>query len=529
MPHAQPWNGNHYAVLGVPETATPAEIRAAYLVHAKQAHPDRGGDKLTFSAVQAAYETLHDPATRRVYDASRHVPPPIAPMWQPAPDQGTLLDVLAIRHPVIDPTRQLVVLCGLCSRPSTCTCSSCDMPLCVLCTRTPHWRGAIPLHWPLVDVPGHLNTQLARVEMDMKKLHDARTREAADPHHRTEACRHVLRAVRAAAAHAQELAATGADATAVWCCTSQNTHVDNASNKPTQVWTAPPLGTLYKWCQSQLCVYVAVYVPTAFADVPVTVSLTGRELLFAPHGTAPVLRRRLAHNVDPTCPMHTTRYVAIVPCLSSVFLGGSLQSHFSLINVSFSVAAFFITTVVPTFRTADGRFWVLVFPKATPNSWGCLFEGDSLGTRRLPTLTTLTTAPDQLHVGFLLPRWVAPSDVLVQVDAHALRIDTPLGCVVRTMEDGQFLDGVDWDVDRGRLATMLHISLPFLPTVSRPDVPCFVEDSDEFGLEPVLQASIFAATGQAPLRDGTMVTHEARLPDSARAMLCMLRTSNSDV
>lgn len=217
--HRWPWNAqDHYAVLGVPENATRADIRAAYLAHAKQAHPDkRGGTAHAFAAVHAAYEALHDPDTRRVYDAARRIPPPVPPAWSPqaGPAEGALLDVLATQHHSVDPTTQLVVLCELCSRPSTCTCSSCSMPLCMLCTRTPHVKGAVPLHWALVDTPGHVSMQLARVEFDQKKLHDARVREAADPNHRSEAERRVLRAVRAAGARAEDMARQGLDATEV--------------------------------------------------------------------------------------------------------------------------------------------------------------------------------------------------------------------------------------------------------------------------------------------------------------------------
>lgn len=306
----KPWNGHpsdHYAVLGVPEAATPAEIRTAYLLRAKQAHPDRGGSNHVFAAVQTAYETLHDPAARRVYDATRAVAPPIPPQWPRGPAEGILLDVLAQQLHGVDPTKQLVVVCELCSRPSTCTCSSCNMPLCPLCTRTPHWRGAVPLHWPLLHTPGHLAMQLARAEMDMKKLHDARVREAADPHHRTEGERRILRAVRAAAAQAAE-----GDSTVVMMvttCVYLFLVVQDTTNQ--QVWTRPPLSTLYKWCETPMCLYVAVHAPTAFAGLPVMVSLQGRELLLQPHGAAPVLRRCLAHAVDPTCPMHTTRCVSL--------------------------------------------------------------------------------------------------------------------------------------------------------------------------------------------------------------------------
>jgi len=47
-----------HAVLGVPSSATPEEIRAAYRQRALATHPDQGGDAAAFRAVQGAYDRL---------------------------------------------------------------------------------------------------------------------------------------------------------------------------------------------------------------------------------------------------------------------------------------------------------------------------------------------------------------------------------------------------------------------------------------------------------------------------------------
>ena len=51
------------AVLGLPPTATPQQIKHRYRTLAKQHHPDRGGDLREMQRITAAYEFLmKDPA-----------------------------------------------------------------------------------------------------------------------------------------------------------------------------------------------------------------------------------------------------------------------------------------------------------------------------------------------------------------------------------------------------------------------------------------------------------------------------------
>lgn len=68
-----------YDVLGVSPTATPQDIRAAYLRLAKQKHSDRGGDDDAFVRVKEAYDVLRDARRRAAYDAGASGAPPPRP------------------------------------------------------------------------------------------------------------------------------------------------------------------------------------------------------------------------------------------------------------------------------------------------------------------------------------------------------------------------------------------------------------------------------------------------------------------
>ena len=70
-----------YKVLQVDPSANPLVIQAAYRALAQIFHPDVSGDAREMVRLNAAWEVLGDPRTRRQYDierAGRHVPPPSA-------------------------------------------------------------------------------------------------------------------------------------------------------------------------------------------------------------------------------------------------------------------------------------------------------------------------------------------------------------------------------------------------------------------------------------------------------------------
>ena len=59
---------NLYKELEVKENATQGEIKSSYRRLVKQHHPDKGGEKDRFLAIQDAWETLNDPFKKEQYD-----------------------------------------------------------------------------------------------------------------------------------------------------------------------------------------------------------------------------------------------------------------------------------------------------------------------------------------------------------------------------------------------------------------------------------------------------------------------------
>jgi curved DNA-binding protein CbpA len=60
---------DYFQVLGVEIDVDDAGLKAAYRAAARDAHPDAGGTKERFQAVQEAHEVLSDPLQRRLYTA----------------------------------------------------------------------------------------------------------------------------------------------------------------------------------------------------------------------------------------------------------------------------------------------------------------------------------------------------------------------------------------------------------------------------------------------------------------------------
>ena len=59
---------NFYEELGLKKNATKNEIKSSYRSLVKKHHPDAGGEKERFLAIQNAWETLNDPIKKEKYD-----------------------------------------------------------------------------------------------------------------------------------------------------------------------------------------------------------------------------------------------------------------------------------------------------------------------------------------------------------------------------------------------------------------------------------------------------------------------------
>ena len=386
----------HYDVLGVPRDADARAIKRAYREMARTCHPDKGGSDAAFAAVRVAFETLGDPARRAAYDAlaSEHeyrYIPGVTPRARGGED--AMLDDLERLGLSLDPGSQLVVLCEVCGRPSNKTCFACGIRFCDFCTRKMHWRGGVGLHYPVHNKPGHLRRSLAEKELEKKIEEDARARLTADPNYRHDAELAEIRAFKERFAERERLFSSKADAAAFGSRASLARAFDRS------------LARYYMWAQTARKVFVAVYVPTGYADKDLRVEIapdgrSGGSGSFGPFGSAEA-------RVDASGGIVLVQPEDSPPVVERALAG--------LIDAN---------VPVETLRSRDGRRCALSLTKARPGeTWTRLFEGDPNFARCLSQPYETHETNDDVTVTFdALPFWIRKDDVLVDVTRAGVRV-----------------------------------------------------------------------------------------------------------
>lgn len=76
-----PLSASAYEVLGVTHTASEDELRKAYRLQLRKAHPDTGGDAALFVRVQQAWELIATPDARAAYDRGHGFGAVATPDW----------------------------------------------------------------------------------------------------------------------------------------------------------------------------------------------------------------------------------------------------------------------------------------------------------------------------------------------------------------------------------------------------------------------------------------------------------------
>ena len=350
----------HYAALGVRREATRDELKSAFIRAAREHHPDKGGDARTFAKVRKAYEVLSDPAKRRTYDSLmteiqyRY----IRGVTQRAPGGEDVLldDIERLGLGTICGDTQLVTLCEVCGRPSTRVCYACTALYCDFCERKMHWKGDVGLHWPVQHVEGHMARQLGKKELENKIREDAERAMREAPNYRNE---YELKDSRTF----KEIAAE------VYHPDGRHRHVYDIR-----------LAKHYMWAQSLRSVYIAVNIPTGYADKHLHYEFSRGGILLQPEDSLAVIDRELAYTPDDRYP-------------------------------------------VEVYVTDDKRAIMLEIRKARiGEDWKKLFVGDPDYARHLEPPYEMTESNEEAIMEFELPFWIDAEDVGVSFNSKNVRV-----------------------------------------------------------------------------------------------------------
>jgi hypothetical protein len=405
---------DYYQVLEVDASCDASQIKAAYRALVLTKHPDKGGTREEFKAIQEAYETLSDHQKRRVYNQQLHSKRDLwTTQWNDesfrsgdisSQSSSYLISVLSRSHERIDPLKQLVVCCALCLRPSSFECWICRSPLCLFCSRTPHSHAEHPMHWPLNNTP-HMIEKLGMQELEMKRKADAEAFEREDPNFMP---------------LSQKIAARTFTDLSLGAYRSEHGALDFAFPL---LKHHPGLEKQYAWTQTSDVVLVALMnpfflplKPDAAPSVKISPSANGDTIIISDttdRDLPPILHRVLSNAIDLSVP-----YEVIT----------------------------------------QGPLIGLLLPKSHQRRrWSRLFRGDQIAMRAIDSINSMPCPGsynlthnlnlDEITMEMAVPRWIKPGDVAVDFSSDRVEVTVKgmPGCVegerlIRTLAKGKRLE-----------------------------------------------------------------------------------------
>ena len=501
----------HYVSLGLhrvcglskdPQRATNQDIRAAWHRRARRYHPGaRGGGRIrAYSRALRAYEVLRCPVRKAAYDAwaddarfdTRGEAEERANNALRDPHKAVcrddqckfLLEMLEDAGAVpeadfSDPAscRVLILLCGLCGRPSNLECWTCRLPLCEFCKLRPHWneQHGVPLHYPLVD------THTEAVQAEKRQQAEVLAKQAKAEEDEIDLARGHEGILNEFLGVAREY--------------SQGAQGKRLSDEALKIhWTAR-MSRYYRWGQDEDHIYVSVYNPLG-GHARVLVDATRFQIFGGDEGrkAPPVIDRYLDGDVSRSAPIeHLT--------------------------------------------SPDGRYVLFSIPKAYPGSvWRVLFQGDPPLTSAVghvlgpPALYEVIFGPQEALIRVKLEPEVKQGDVDVELSATGLRVNVAGGAGTyfeRSFTWPKIDLESSWHAcfDAGSAKAELEITV----RNGQPDVGgtvgrrkpkhnvLFKEDVDDFFLSDMLLGSAFA------MSDGRAIKRESLPPRGAALADTLLR------
>jgi curved DNA-binding protein CbpA/HSP20 family molecular chaperone IbpA len=472
----------HYDVLGLERNASADDVRRAYRSKARLHHPDKaGGDAETFAKVKKAYDVLGDPDRRKVYDEwqrnveFRHV-------------RGVASRFEGGEDLMLDEFEKYLNNEGLEIDPKTqlvVVCEVCSRPATTVCwTCKMHICEFCTLkrHWK--DGFG-LHWPLINKpghmleQLGRKEMEKKRIEDAKRLELEDPNFRndHDLKEIRCFKDAAYEM-------------------LQDLGEEAKFTYDLR-MAKYYMWAQTSCHVYLVVHIPTGYQDKEVYFECTPHGVKLQPENSPPVIHRVFDEGISSEFPIQVR-------------------------------------------RSDDRRIFTAALPKGTPGKmWKRLFRGDPDGSRCLEPLYSTAEDKDNVILEFLVPFWIEPEDVKVDIGSHQLQVSVRNELSVcktywRNVEEErknpkeyQVVDVYEsmWSLDeetdeQGEDCKCIMVNLVRPPLTQseklwkkgkrvdnlnterfgdrlKKGFRFFVDDEDEFQLEGLLQALCFLETGSA--------------------------------